>query len=133
MNFGEAINSGFRNYFSFRGRSSRSAFWWWQLFVVICAAGLSVVDAELFGSTNDAGPLNSVFNLIVLIPSLALSVRRLHDTDRSGWWMFIIFIPLAGIIALIVWWCQRTQLGPNRFGAMPVDFYRQSARGEPEF
>ncbi|OKH87094.1 DUF805 domain-containing protein [Thalassospira sp. TSL5-1] len=133
MNFGEAISSGFRNYFNFRDRSSRSAFWWWQLFALVCAIVLSVVDSEFLGWPNGGGPLNSVFNLVVFFPTLALGVRRLHDTDRSGWWMLLVMLPLIGIIVLIVWWCKPTQLGPNRFGPMPVDFYRQPARGEPEF
>ncbi|WP_114087080.1 DUF805 domain-containing protein [Thalassospira profundimaris] len=133
MNFGEAIRSGFNNYVNFRDRSSRSAFWWWQLFCSVGGIVLSVIDSQVFGWSYDSGPLSSLFSLVVLVPSLAVGVRRLHDIDRSGWWMLLMMIPLIGIIVLIVWWCKPTRLGPNRFGPMPVDYFRQSARDEPEF
>ncbi|AUG53366.1 DUF805 domain-containing protein [Thalassospira marina] len=133
MNFGEAIRSGFMNYINFKDRSSRSAFWWWELFALIAATLLSIIDTALFGWDNTTGPLNSLFNLVAFIPTLALGVRRLHDTDRSGWWMLLIFLPLIGMIVLIIWWCKPTQLGPNRFGPMPADYYRQNGVGDADF
>ena len=65
-------------------------------------------------------PLNSLANLALLLPNLAVGARRLHDTDRSGWFLLLVFIPLIGIIILIVWWCQRGTAGPNRFGPDPL-------------
>jgi uncharacterized membrane protein YhaH (DUF805 family) len=57
--------------------------------------------------------------LAVLLPGIAVSIRRLHDTDRSGWWLLIVLVPLVGAILLIVWYCTEGTRGPNRFGADP--------------
>ena len=89
MSFIAAIQSGFRNYARFTGRAGRSEFWWWTLFTVILQAATSG-----FGDT-----INGLASLAVLIPSLAVHVRRLHDTNRSGWWMAA---PIAGIVVAIV-------------------------------
>lgn len=89
MSFIAAIQSGFRNYARFTGRAGRSEFWWWTLFTVILQAATSG-----FGDT-----INGLVSLAVLIPSLAVHVRRLHDTNRSGWWMAA---PIAGIVVAIV-------------------------------
>ena len=96
MNFQAAVQSGFSNYANFRGRACRSEFWWWQLFLVL--AGIAVT----------------------IIPDLAVTVRRLHDTDSSGWWILLALIPLVGLIVLIVWWWQEGSKGYNRFGADPL-------------
>lgn len=89
MSFIAAIQSGFRNYARFTGRAGRSEFWWWTLFTVILQAATSG-----FGDT-----VNGLASLAVLLPSLAVHVRRLHDTNRSGWWMAA---PIAGIVVVIV-------------------------------
>jgi uncharacterized membrane protein YhaH (DUF805 family) len=89
VSFIAAIQSGFRNYARFTGRARRSEFWWWTLFTVILQAATSG-----FGDT-----INGLASLAVLIPSLAVHVRRLHDTNRSGWWMAA---PIAGIVVAIV-------------------------------
>jgi uncharacterized membrane protein YhaH (DUF805 family) len=133
MKFGEAIRSGFHNYFNFRDRASRSAFWWWQLFVLSVSIVLSIIDGQFFGNHRDIGFLEGIFNLITFFPGLAVSVRRLHDIDRSGWWVLISLVPLIGLIILIVWWCKPTRLGPNRFGPMPYDYFRQDNDGDAVF
>jgi uncharacterized membrane protein YhaH (DUF805 family) len=118
MNFTEAVTSGFQNYANFSGRNQRSAFWYWVLFCVIAAIVLGLVDSAIFG---DGTPvLSGLFSLATLIPYLAVGARRLHDTDRSGWWQLLLFIPLIGIIVLIVWWASRGTPGPNRFGPNPL-------------
>ena len=118
MTFSEAISSGFRNYVGFSGRASRSEFWYWVLFSVLVSIALSIIDlAVLSGKTT---VLSSIWSLATLLPSLAVGVRRLHDTDRSGWWWLISFIPLVGIIVLIVFWCLEGTPGSNRFGADPL-------------
>ena len=120
MNFQEAVQSGFSNYANFRGRACRSEFWWWQLFLVL--GGIVVALLDLFANSNIFGgsPLAMVFWLATIIPDLAVTVRRLHDTDSSGWWILLSLIPLIGMIVLIVWWCQEGSKGYNRFGADPL-------------
>ena len=85
------------------------------LFNCLAGAALTVVDAIL--GTSDA--LDGLYSLAVLIPSLAVSVRRLHDTDRSGWWILINIIPLIGWIVYLVFLCGDSKPGENRFGANP--------------
>jgi uncharacterized membrane protein YhaH (DUF805 family) len=117
VNFQQAIQSGFANYATFRSRASRSEFWYWQLFLVV--AGLV---AELFdvGIGVRGAPLSGLFCLVTLVPNIAIYVRRLHDTDRSGWWLLLFFVPLIGAIVLIVWLCTKGSHGYNRFGADPL-------------
>jgi uncharacterized membrane protein YhaH (DUF805 family) len=116
MEFGEAIRSGFRNYATFSGRASRSEFWWFFLFSFLVNIAGSVLDT----ATGGAGLINLAVALGLFLPSLAMAVRRLHDTDRSGWWYLIIFIPLVGLIVLLVWFVTRGTAGANRFGPDPL-------------
>ena len=71
----------------------------------------SATDTDLFGI------LGMVFALAVFLPSIAVTARRLHDIDKSGWWMLLLFVPLVGWIIVLVWMCTKGTLGPNRFGA----------------
>jgi uncharacterized membrane protein YhaH (DUF805 family) len=116
MNFQQAVQAGFGSYLNFKSRACRSEFWYWQLFLVVGG-----VVAELFdyGIGVPMAPLSTLFWVGTMIPSLAISVRRLHDTDRSGWWLLLFFVPLIGAIVLIVWWCTKGSRGYNRFGADP--------------
>jgi uncharacterized membrane protein YhaH (DUF805 family) len=119
MTFFEAISSGFRNYVGFSGRASRSEFWYWILFTVLVSIVTSIIDLEVLSSSS-ISPFSSIWSLVTFLPSLAMGVRRLHDTDRSGWWWLLSFIPLIGIIVLIVFWCSAGTRGPNRFGLDPL-------------
>ncbi|MEJ6390500.1 DUF805 domain-containing protein [Gymnodinialimonas ulvae] len=88
--FGEAIRVCFSKYVTFSGRASRSEYWFFVLFLVLAGIGATIIDAILFpGSltSETGGPFNAVLSLATLLPSLAVSWRRLHDTDRSGWWI----------------------------------------------
>jgi len=114
MTFVEAIQSGFRNYVKFEGRASRSEFWWWILFYVIVSVVVAVIGNML--GTNAGLGLRGLVGLIFFLPTLGLEVRRLHDTGRSGWWVLIAFVPIVGIILLIVWWASRGTEGPNKYG-----------------
>jgi uncharacterized membrane protein YhaH (DUF805 family) len=118
MTFSDAISSGFRNYVGFSGRAARSEFWYWILFTILVDIVASIIDVGILSS--DVMPLSSIWSLATFLPSLAMGVRRLHDTDRSGWWWLIVFIPLIGIIVLIVFWCFEGTRGPNRFGPDPL-------------
>jgi len=131
MSFGDAIKTCFSKYVTFSGRAARSEFWWWMLFVWLVQIGLSIVDSVLFGTveTGDGSfsastntpILSSIFSLAVFLPTISVTVRRLHDTDRSGWWYWLALIPLIGIIVLIVWWATKGTDGRNRFGDDPLN------------
>lgn len=115
MGFGQAISSGFSNYVNFSGRSSRSEYWFWVLFVLIADVVAIAIDAAIGMQI-----ISSLFGLAVLLPGLAVTVRRLHDLDRTGWWIFLGLIPLVGAIILIIWFCSKGTDGLNRFGADPL-------------
>jgi uncharacterized membrane protein YhaH (DUF805 family) len=114
MGFREAIASGFVNYATFKGRAVASEFWFWQLFVLFVAMAAAVLDAVIGWNSN---VIASLWSLATLLPSIA--VRRLHDADMSGWWLLLIFVPLIGIVMLIIWWIGDGTPGYNRFGASP--------------
>jgi uncharacterized membrane protein YhaH (DUF805 family) len=121
MTFGQAISSCYSQYATFSGRASRSEFWFFQLFSVLAAIAMAILDSMV--GMNFAifyGPLYVIFALANFLPALSVLVRRLHDTDRSGWWYWIILVPIVGIILLLVWWCTRGSWGQNRFGSDPL-------------
>ena len=115
MGFGQAISSGFSNYVNFSDRSARSAYWFWILFVLIADIVAIAIDAAIGMQI-----VSSLFGLAVLLPGLAVTVRRLHDLDRTGWWIFLGLIPLVGAIILLIWFCSKGTDGPNRFGPDPL-------------
>ncbi len=104
-----------KHYADFNGRARRTEFWMFVLFNIIISFVLSFID-ELIGTYY---VLSGLYGLFVFIPGLAVSVRRLHDTGRSGWWIFISLIPLIGAIWLIVLWAQDSQPGENKYGPNP--------------
>jgi uncharacterized membrane protein YhaH (DUF805 family) len=118
MNFAQAITSGFRNYVTFSGRAMRSEYWYWVLFTIIGGIVTVILDHAVF-SDSDYSPLNAIFNLLCFLPSLAIAVRRLHDIDRTGWWLLIALTGI-GIIVLIVWACQKSDPAPNAYGPAPA-------------
>lgn len=112
MGFGQAIRSGLGNYFNFRGRASRSEYWYFVLFLFLCALPAALADQVVIGR-----PVCQVFlALATFIAHLSALVRRLHDIGRSGWFYFIALIPLIGIFVLIYWLCQAGATQPNEYG-----------------
>ncbi len=110
-----------KKYAQFSGRSRRKEYWFFVLFNILISIGLSVIDG-LLGTGNAEtgyGVLGGIYSLAVLIPSLAVLVRRLHDTDRNGWWIFIGLIPVIGWIVLLVFVVQDSQPGQNQYGPNP--------------
>ena len=103
-----------RKYAEFGGRARRSEYWWFVLINTLASFALLAVD--MFVGT---GFLYYLYALAVLIPSLAVGVRRLHDTGRSGWWLLIAFIPLIGAIILLVFLFQDSEPGTNQYGPNP--------------
>jgi uncharacterized membrane protein YhaH (DUF805 family) len=114
MSFGEAIASGFSNYANFSGRAARSEFWYWFLFVLILSIIGNVIDAII-----SLPAVGVIISLGLLIPNIAVGVRRLHDIDRTGWWYLLVFTGI-GAILLIVWACFKGTTGSNRFGPDPI-------------
>jgi uncharacterized membrane protein YhaH (DUF805 family) len=108
-----------KKYAVFSGRARRKEYWFFVLFNILISIGLSFID-QATGTVNTEtgyGLLSGIYSLAVLIPSLAVLVRRLHDTDRSGWWVLIGLIPLIGWIVLLVFAVQDSQPGQNEYGA----------------
>lgn len=111
-----------KKYAQFSGRARRSEYWYFTLFNLIASILLMIVDGILgsFSSEAGIGILGGLYTLAVLIPSIAVSVRRLHDTGRSGWWMLISLIPLVNII-LLVFMVSDSSPGQNQFGPNPKE------------
>jgi uncharacterized membrane protein YhaH (DUF805 family) len=108
-------------YATFEGRARRSEYWYFVLFYILILVALAFVDG-LVGTLNEEagiGLFSGLFALGTLVPGLAVAVRRLHDTNRSGWWVLIGIIPIVGDIVLIVFAAQDSQPGGNRFGPNP--------------
>ena len=105
MKFKESIRVCFFKYAKFEGRASRSEMWWFVLFLVLVSAACGIVSDKL----------SAVFTIATLLPAIAVTTRRLHDTDKSGWMQLIGLIPIVGWILVIVWCCQ-VGTEANRFG-----------------
>jgi uncharacterized membrane protein YhaH (DUF805 family) len=105
-----------KHYFDFEGRTRRSVFWYFFLANIIIAIVLNVVDTMML---HLGGILGMLYALATLLPGLGIGVRRLHDTNHSGWWLLIALIPLVGAIVLIVFYVQEGTKGQNQFGADP--------------
>lgn len=104
MTFGESIRVCFSKYAEFNGRASLPEFWWWTLFVILAS-----LAAGILGESASA-----LFSLGTLLPGLAVGARRLHDTNRSGWFQLLWLLPVIGWIVLIIWLAQKGK-EPNRF------------------
>ncbi len=121
MGFKDTISYCFRNYVGFSGRAARSEYWYWVLFVLLLQIVAWLIDMTLFGfNTTGVNPIGVIVSLATLLPGLAVSVRRLHDIDRLGWWVLLGLIPVIGWIVLIYWACLRGTVGANRFGPDPL-------------
>lgn len=109
-----------RKYAEFTGRARRSEFWLFWLFTVVAGGIAGVLDAMLF-NLDDFEPLQAIVGLGLLIPSLAVGFRRLHDTDKTAWWMLLWLLPIIGWIALLVFYLTPGTAGPNKYGPDPKE------------
>lgn len=122
MSFGAAVASCMRNYVTFSGRAPRAEFWWFLLLTFVVQIVLSVLS----GAAPPVMVIYVIAMLVLFLPSLAVYVRRLHDIDRSGWWvlimliMLIMLIPLINMIMVLVWYTRKGAQGDNRFGPDPL-------------
>jgi uncharacterized membrane protein YhaH (DUF805 family) len=96
-------------YAAFDGRARRAEYWYFALFANIVSIPLYCIDEYL----------QLAFSVIIAIPSLGLAIRRLHDINKSGWYYFLIFIPIIGAILLLIWSCKEGTHGPNQYGEDP--------------
>ena len=118
MNMIDATKICFSKYVTFSGRARRAEYWWFILATMIVGFVIALIDAVIgFG---EFGLFGNLWSLAILLPTLAAGVRRLHDTDRSGWWTLMWFLPIIGWIVLIVFLATRGTEGANRFGPDPL-------------
>lgn len=110
-----------RNYAMFQGRSQRSEYWYFILFYLLILVALLFADVLLgtYSPTQEVGLFSTLFWLAMLLPTIAVTARRLHDTGRSGWWQLIAFVPVLGALALIAFLVRDSQPGVNAYGANP--------------
>lgn len=110
-----------KKYATFEGRARRKEYWYFVLFCCLAAIALAIVDgiAGTFDEEAEIGLFSGLFILGTLVPSIAVLVRRLHDTNRSGWWVLINLVPVVGALVLLVFAVQDSQPGGNRFGPNP--------------
>ena len=117
----------YRKFAEFQGRSGRREYWIYFLFYVVACAVLAIIDNMIFGGADrfqggagwsSAGfqPLTSIFGVVSLVPGIAVTVRRLHDTGKSGWWALVGLIPLIGWIWLLVLCAAKGEPGANAYG-----------------
>lgn len=116
VGFVDAIKMGFKGYVVWNARSTRPEFWWWALFVIVVAIIALILDSVIFGTEAGMfGPIYIIAALVFLLPGISLVVRRLHDTNRTGWWYWIVLIPFVGGIVLLVFMLLSSTQGPTRW------------------
>ena len=119
MSFADAVRTCLSKYVVFSGRARRSEYWWFVLFTFLVNLVASIVDAVLgTGYDSGSGLIATLTSLALLLPGIAVAIRRLHDTSRTGWWILIGLIPIIGWIILIVFYVQDSH-GDNKYGPSP--------------
>lgn len=127
MDFATAVVTCFMKYATFSGRARRAEFWWFALFNFGVMLILAVIDAVFGGphrwmmDGDGPSPVGAIYWLAVFLPSLTVTVRRLHDTDRTGWWVLLQVVPVIGPLILVWFLATPGTAGPNRFGPDPLD------------
>ena len=128
----DAVKDGYAKFANFEGRAPRSAFWWWSLYAFGIMIALAIAEGGGYYVVGDGeiafgvnlGLISGLWLLVHFLPGLAVSARRLHDTDRSGWWLFLMLIPIFGWAVLLFWFASKgtqARSGDNRFGADPLE------------
>ena len=122
MNSFEYFKKCFRQYATFKGRARRAEYWYFVLYGWLISLAATAVDMLTFGVNEEGmGLLGAIYSLVVFIPSLAVGVRRMHDTGRSGWVLLLGLIPVIGWVLVIVYSCQDSQPGNNKWGDNPKE------------
>lgn len=115
MSYVEAVVAGFSNYVNFKGRAIRSEYWYFVLFTILAAGAATIIDRGLFEFAGNMGPAYVIYALATFLPGLGVSIRRLHDVGRSGWWLFLL-LTVIGSIPLIYWYCSKGEAAENAYG-----------------
>lgn len=118
MGFGDAIKTCFSKYVTISGRAARSEYWWFYLFTMIVGTiptqiGIALESVAIM-------IIGLILSLALIIPGFCVSVRRMHDKDKSGWWLLIGLVPIIGVILIIYWFVTRGTEGDNQFGPDPL-------------
>lgn len=109
------------NYANFKGRASRAEYWKWMGWSMIIGLVFGLSDGLIFHTQpGHYGPLSTILILALIVPNIALTVRRLHDVDRSGWWIFIVITIIGIFFPLLYWYCKKGDEAINSYGAPPV-------------
>ena len=118
MNFQKSIETCFNKYATFSGRASRSEYWFFILFGILGGIVTLIIDVMIldYSIESEYTPINLIFSLILIIPSIAVACRRLHDVNKSGWWQ-LIWLTIIGGIFLLIWYVKEGEKKRNRFGA----------------
>jgi uncharacterized membrane protein YhaH (DUF805 family) len=112
-----------RKYATFEGRARRKEFWWFELLVFLVSLLLVLAEVAVVGFDAALEPHfgpGTLFTLAIFVPSLAVTFRRLHDHDRSGWWILLALLPIVGALVLLFWYASRGTIGANRYGPDPL-------------
>ena len=121
MNFQTSIKTCFNKFAVFSGRASRSEFWFFVLFGLLGGIIAIIIDVMILGYPyEENGPINLIFSVAIIIPSIAVAARRLHDINKSGWWQ-LLWITIIGGILLIIWHATEGENKKNKFGP-PIKF-----------
>jgi uncharacterized membrane protein YhaH (DUF805 family) len=121
MDFMTAVRTCLSKYVDFSGRARRSEYWYFALFSFLVGVVTNILDTVVgtdYDGATSGGLINTVVSLALFLPSLAVGVRRLHDIDKSGWWILIGIIPIVGWILIIVWFCTDSK-ADNKYGPNP--------------
>lgn len=112
-----------KKYAVFNGRARRKEYWYFTLFNIIFSIALAVADVATgnFNPEGGVGLFGGIYTLAVLIPGIAVSIRRLHDTNRRGWWLLIALIPIIGAIVLLIFMIEDSTPGHNDYGPNPKE------------
>lgn len=127
MNFQTSVKTVLSKFAVFDGRASRSELWWWILALALVGTVTSLIDGVLVAPilgferfSPEAGePLQMLFTIVIFLPTLAVEVRRLHDIDRSGWWVLLGLVPIIGGLVLLWWYTRPSTDGDNQYGPSP--------------
>ena len=121
MNFQTSIKTCFNKFAVFSGRASRSEFWFFVLFGILGGIITSIIDVMILGYPfEENGPINLIFSVALIIPSISVAARRLHDINKTGWWQ-LLWITIIGGILLIIWHATEGENKKNKFGP-PIKF-----------
>ena len=116
MDFQTSIKTCFNKYADFSGRALRSEFWWFVLFGLLGGIVTVIIDVMILGySVESYGPINIIFSVVLILPSIAVTARRLHDINKSGWWQ-LIELTIIGILLIIIWNATEGEKKKNIYG-----------------